>query len=425
MNRRIEQQGSFEYEPKEKGQKRVKLNELKRRQEDLFAEFEEYKEVFFINGGFPDLKAFFRPLLRRFEKRAVAASKGKENNRQAEVIIVTGMPGAGKTRLADLVREAGEIEKERLDIVGSIRVDFVHIPWEESEDELRESGVIATRGMAPDSIEDLFKVGELMEEKTAKAIREGGAYRIVMVEKPGGTFVNVGGEQIIERPYAPDLLKHLLEGEGVFADISRKNVFVSGIGIVGGPKMEILDYYRQELKRIHQYLTKGAINEARAREVLREVNDIFGIPVANQVSSLEELRTMQEGGSVETINMARAASDKLIDRLIGGGRISYPQYFDVVLRGNNFTHENLFSRIPKNVNQLIRQSNKIAEILSITTGDERKRYFERFIRNLIVARVLFEDMEGVDRRTVVLNNPEKIWVADVPKLRNHLKNRSL
>ncbi len=400
-----------------------RLTYLRTRQNELWREMEGFERVYFIQEGSANLTQCLRPLIRKFEEQVARLADGNIPDMDSYVIFLEGLPGSGKTYIADKIREVVEITSERMKILKNTEVDFRYVPWEESEDELRYSGGIARRGMAPDTVEDLEIVGAWMTEKVIRPIREGRKNLIILVEKPGGTSVNLEDGLVVSRPYAPTMRRDLIKREGVFQGIQEGRISVASIGVVAGPMMEILGYYRTYVKKLFIDFTEGRFDEDGAIREADRIGRLFGIPEADKIDTLAAMRRVGEGGSVETINRARVAADELIRNLRKRKVLTYPQYLDRVLNNQVLGRKNFFEDLLSSFRSLAEQSEQVAEIMDITTGNPKRDYLEILCKNLVAASVLNLDFKGSDRQVILLNNPD-IRVKSIRSLRYYLEQRA-
>ncbi len=386
-----------------------------------------YERVYFLQNGSPNLTECLRPLFRRFEEESVNYAKGKIGRMRSYVIFLEGLPGSGKTHIRDqIIDELIDVYSERLKRHKGTKIDYRSILWERMEDELRSSGVIATRGMAPDSVEDLERVGQHMASKVAEPIKEGRSNLLILIEKPGGTSVVTDEQLIVSRPYAPTMRHDLMGGKGHFGGIPRNSVVVTSIGVVAGPRMEILAYYRNVLKLVSDKFRLGQMSEKKALIEADKLGGMFGLPEEKRIKRIEDLFVVQEGGSVETIRRAAIASSQLLDVARVISEIKYPAYFDRLFarRSLTRTRDNFFEDIPPSFKRLMEEVNEVTKIMDITTGDRARDYLEMVCRNLVTAAVLDVDFRGSDRGTIVMNNPD-MKVQNITELRRFLMRYQL
>lgn len=312
--------------------------------ENLQSRLAAYKRVYFLgeDKGYPDLGVFADQFIDNFVQTGESTP---------HLIFIEGPLGAGKSYAQRQLigpyiemrsREAGinpnlviinwvETEEENKRVLSLIRrhtergmivpdennkkfwqllagrLWFGKVPFEDSSDLYMETvkKLIYQKTVPdkPNPPEVLFDANIAIRQRIRNEVRAQSPYTIIVIDKPGTTAPadsQTEGRPDLFRDYGAGMVRDLKQGGLGFREEFWRNLPVGYIGLVPGPRMDLLI--------IARHMIQKAMRVRNKEEALKEANivaSVFGMP---SFESWESLRKFPKGGSIEQVSKGRRAT---------------------------------------------------------------------------------------------------------------------
>lgn len=352
-------------------------------QRDILETLHQFERVSVIETGFDNLGSCIAAVGEKFKQQARALSRGEIEAMQQFPIVISGVPGRGKsfitTRLFWYFEAVGqELEEEGIDI------RLIRYNWDETEDQLRDlpkeersylEDIINSVDYSeefkkrvrhvvlvaddpynkkpipgePDTDEFLEAVGTLLEIKVARDMQEGKKCTVILIDKPGGAAVRLSDSWYTVREYNDQIINRIADVQDSFSDIPREKICLTAIGCTAGAiERELLVPYRD------------FITYAKTLEEANRINVIYGLPL---FESEDEWRSLPKGGSEKVVRKAEGLSRNLglaVVRFLG---IEFSQTaLDII----NRVEKAYFSDIP---DDMLIQAAQVTRIRGLGPGE--------------------------------------------------------
>lgn len=392
------------------------------------------------------------------------------------VVVTEGSPGSGKSHtveefLVPYIRERGVTE-------------IIVLPWDKAEQKakrLKEEAEVARqkgRDCSPEFLELIsnmvtlryprLKNPEKYQTKTKREIKQFLSLQLIhnerypyefifaanvvlrmelveqlkkakpgswlIVDKPGGT--TVPGEGLIppkygtlrsfKRDYDTNLLCDLHSGTGMFKDILRDSFRLGYVGVVPGPWLDVLVWYRHE------------IQEAESLEAANEINSALGYAPFD----MEGFKNFRGGGSSQQVLEAELSMISSLYTPEGEEGFKRLDYFSLskatqfALAYLEFFSQSNIEEIESDLDFLEKEIGRFEKPLADILHNSRKeakimgdKYpmvrIRRHILNLISGRNLVQNAEkSADEWAIIYNDPS-LNIPDEQKLRELIVRHGL
>ena len=294
------------------------------REEELLQRNIGLERVYDFESGYPDLASFLDGFSTSIE------TEGRGN---AHVLFMEGVPGSGKTYLAEIIQLY--LERRLINLPVGIAVfnwDTCELEMEKMLDEAKAGSIskefnatvrgLTPKGRNPDEVEDmllgtrivhgepyptefLLATGVLLRRNVNRELRRKGQYKVFIIDKPGGVAIQVGD---LDRSFR-NKARFREYGLGLLRDLKkRENVHTGYIGLIPGPTMFLLAYARDLIDA-----ARKIGNDQKALECANEIAYAFGLPPFD----IDKLRSIPPGGSVRQVKYVQEARNFLINFIKG------------------------------------------------------------------------------------------------------------
>ncbi|MBI4100406.1 hypothetical protein HY439_01565 [Candidatus Microgenomates bacterium] len=422
--------------------------------------YQDYHDQDYRNIGSPNLRVFLDEFAKDFRETAGVFSP--------QIIMVEGIPGSGKSYLANSIIRPYLTEKleDAVDKISILHWDTqeknlvamlekTHVAMQEGKPyswgfKRLVAGMVKARHPEltpghksfkenfeqeavnllslriihgePYSQEFLFSTNVLMRMRMADLIKKSGPRHLIIVDKPGGTYLPASGHQdpASARDYGAGFFWDLYLGEDFFKGIKGKRLRMGHVSVVPGPMIDLLV--------IARHLIQEARLKKNKQEALTAANRITYLFGLDRFSSWEDLWKFPVGGSVAQVERAKSGPIDIVGQMEDFRNLTYdflrlPTSIKLVYAASSRlnTLESFLVWWRQNIRdpqleKIIANAREVAEL----TGKSPLTAIRESLMMLASARVLELLGQLTDHRVILYNNPD-LPIPDELALKDFLR----